>query len=77
MVLRDSLGMVVIGLAVGLLLWLPVQGLVRNLVFGLSPADPATLTFAVLLLALVGILAASLPAWRAARVDPAQALRGQ
>jgi predicted permease len=77
MVLGDSLGMVVVGLGAGLLLWLPVQGLVRNLVFGLSPTDPGTLSFAVLLLALVGILAASLPAWRAARVDPAQALRGQ
>jgi predicted permease len=77
MVLLDSLGMVVVGLGVGLLLWLPVQGLVRNLVFGLSPGDPSTLTAAVLLLALVGILAASLPAWRAARVDPAKALRGQ
>jgi predicted permease len=76
MVLRDSLGMVVIGLGVGLLLWLPVQGLVRSLVFGLEPGDPATLTVAVLLLTVVGILAASLPAWRAARVDPAKALRG-
>ncbi len=77
LVLRDSLGMVVVGLVLGLLLWVPLQGLVRNLVFGLSPRDPATLLFAVAVLATVGVLAASLPAWRASRVDPARALRGE
>jgi hypothetical protein len=77
MVLRDSLAMVLAGLALGVLLWLPLQGLVRNLVFGLSPRDPATLLIAALILSLVGLLAAALPAWRAARVDPAQALRAQ
>lgn len=77
MILRDSLGMVAVGLALGIALWVPLQGLVRNLVFGLSPRDPMTLLFAVAVLAAVGVMAASLPAWRAARVDPARALRGE
>jgi ABC-type antimicrobial peptide transport system permease subunit len=77
MVLRDSLAMVLTGLALGILLWLPLQGLVRKLVFGLSPRDPATLVTAAMILSLVGMLAAALPASRAARVDPAQALRAQ
>jgi predicted permease len=77
LVLRDSLGMVAVGLVLGLALWVPLQGLVRNLVYGLSPRDPATLLFAVAVLATVGVLAASLPAWRASRVDPARALRGE
>ena len=77
MVLRDSLGIVALGLGAGLALWLPVRGLVRNLVFGLSPGDPLTLGFATLLLLLVGVFAAAVPAWRASRVDPALALRGQ
>jgi predicted permease len=75
MVLKDSLGMVLVGLAFGVALWVPMQGLVRNLVYGLSPRDPMTLLFAVGVLATVGVMAASLPAWRAARVDPARALR--
>jgi ABC-type antimicrobial peptide transport system permease subunit len=75
MVLRDSLAMVVTGLVLGLLLWLPLQGLVRSMVFGLSTRDPATLLLAAGVLALVGIAAASFPALRAARVDPARALR--
>jgi predicted permease len=77
MVLRDSLVMVIAGLALGLALWLPVQGLVRSMVFGLSTRDPLTLAAAALVLGLVGTAAASFPARRAARVDPAQALRAQ
>lgn len=77
MVLRDSLGMVAVGLGLGVALWVPLQGLVRGLVYGLSPRDPLTLLFAVAVLAAVGVMAASLPAWRAARVDPARALRGE
>ena len=77
MVLRDSLAMVVLGLGLGLVLWLPVQGLVRSMVFGLSTRDPVTLLLATMVLALVGIVAAAFPAWRAARVDPALALRAQ
>ena len=77
MVLRDSLAMVVTGLVLGILLWLPLQRLVRSLVFGLSTRDPVILLLAVGILALVGFVAASVPARRAARVDPAQALRAQ
>jgi len=77
LVLRDSLGMLALGTALGLLLWVPLQGLLRNLVFGLSPKDPATLLFAAAVLAAIGVLATSLPAWRAARVDPARVLRGE
>ncbi|HSE51919.1 MAG TPA: FtsX-like permease family protein, partial [Gemmatimonadales bacterium] len=77
MVLRDSLAMVLAGLAFGILLWLPLQGLVRSMVFGLSTRDPLTLAAAALVLGLVGAAAASFPARRAARVDPAQALRAQ
>ena len=77
MVLRDSLAMVVTGLILGVVLWLPMQGLVRSMVFGLSTRDPVTLAVAALVLGLVGFVAAAVPARRAARVDPAQALRAQ
>jgi len=77
LVLRGNLGVIASGLALGLGLWLAVQGLIRNMVYGLSPGDPFTLGLAMAVLALVGILAASVPAWRATRVDPASALREQ
>jgi predicted permease len=77
MVLRDSLAMVVTGLVLGVALWIPLQRLVKSMVFGLSTRDPLTLVGAVLVLGMVGVAAAWFPARRAARVDPAQALRAQ
>jgi putative ABC transport system permease protein len=47
-----------------------------TLLFGVTPHDPATFAAAAAVLALVALLAAALPAWRAARIDPATALRG-
>lgn len=49
--------------------------LIRGLLFDTSPYDPLSLSLAALLLALVGILAASRPARLAAKVDPATSLR--
>ena len=76
-VLRDSLGMVALGVAAGAVLWFPLFGLVRSLVFGLSPRDPVSLVLAAGLLVLVGTLAALLPAVRAARVDPVAAVKAE
>ena len=42
---------------------------------GLSPTDPLTLAGAAVLLMVTTVLAASMPAWRAARIDPVTALR--
>jgi putative ABC transport system permease protein len=49
--------------------------LLRNRLFGISTYDPATLAGAVILLAVCAVIAALIPASRAARVDPIQALR--
>lgn len=48
---------------------------IATLLYGLEPGDPATLIFAAAALAAVGVLAGSLPAYRASRVDPAEVLR--
>jgi len=47
------------------------------MVYGLKPHDPATLGGAVLLLAVVALLASYGPAWRAARLQPMDALRDE
>jgi ABC-type antimicrobial peptide transport system permease subunit len=53
----------------------PDSSLAENLLFGVSGTDPATLLGVVLLAIEVAMLEGLIPAWRAARVDPASSLR--
>jgi predicted permease len=76
-VLRDSLVTIAAGLVVGLILWFPLLGLTEKLVFGLSPHDPLTLGAGTGLLLLVGFLGSLLPALRASRIDPLEAIRAE
>ena len=75
MVLRESLTLVALGLAVGLPVALAAGRLVASILFGLSPADPLSLAGAALLLFAFALTASYLPALRASRVDPMVALR--
>jgi ABC-type antimicrobial peptide transport system permease subunit len=75
MVLRESLLLVLIGAIIGIPTALAAGRLVAALLFGVSPTDPATLAIATLLLTVVAVLAAWLPARRASRLDPMSALR--
>lgn len=75
MVLSKSLLPVVAGLVVGVAAAALLLDLVASLLFGVSPLDPATLVTSLGLLLLVALVASSLPAMRAARVDPMAALR--
>ncbi|HKO61902.1 MAG TPA: ABC transporter permease [Pyrinomonadaceae bacterium] len=75
MVLKESLLLVGVGLAVGLPASWAAGRLVSSQLFGLTPNDPLTLLFAVMLLSVVGALAGYLPARKASRVDPLIALR--
>jgi len=68
--------LVVLGVALGLVgVWAATRWL-ESLLFGLSPTDPRTLCLATLLLSAVAACAVYIPARRASRVDPWQALRG-
>jgi ABC-type antimicrobial peptide transport system permease subunit len=64
------------GLAIGLVASLATARALHSLLFGVSPADPMTLAVSSVLLLVVAVLAAYVPASRAERVDPAAALRG-
>ena len=54
-----------------------LSGVIAGLLFQVSPTDPPTLAAGVVLLSFVALLAAVIPARRAARVDPAIALRAE
>jgi putative ABC transport system permease protein len=63
------------GLIVGLAGALAVSGVLEKLLFGVTPRDPTTFAAVPAILLAVAMLAAYLPARRAARLDPMQALR--
>ncbi|MEO8679609.1 MAG: ABC transporter permease [Vicinamibacterales bacterium] len=69
--------MVGIGLAAGLIGVLALSRMMSNLLFGVSPLDAGVLALAAGAMALVGLVAAALPASRAVRVDPTTALRSE
>jgi predicted permease len=75
MVLRDSLWMLGVGIVAGLPCAYAVSRFLRTSLFQLDPLDPASTALALGGLTAVALLAASLPARRAARIDPLAALR--
>jgi putative ABC transport system permease protein len=64
-----------IGLALGLAAALGLTRFLRGLLFGLSPTDPLTLALSIVGLGGIGLLAMWMPARRASRLDPTEALR--
>jgi predicted permease len=75
LMMRDSLWLVGLGLAIGLPLAVAGARWIASLLFGLSPIDPVSMVFAILILLGFASLAGYLPARRASRVDPIAALR--
>jgi predicted permease len=75
MVLKETVMLVGIGLAIGIPVALASGRWVASMLYGLKPSDPVTLLIAVAILFLVGISAGFLPACRASKVDPMTALR--
>jgi len=77
MVLRGAFRQVGIGLALGIPVAIGAGHVIASRLFGVRPWDPLMLSGATLLLGLATLIAAVIPARRAASVDPAQALRSE
>ena len=75
MVLREASWLAILGVAVGLAVALGLSQLVKSMLYGLKPADPASFAGAGCLLLGVAVIAAWIPALRASRVEPMEALR--
>jgi ABC-type antimicrobial peptide transport system permease subunit len=75
MILRETGIMILIGLASGMAATAGTTRLVASRLYGLSALDPITMLTAVIILTAVAIVAGYIPAARAARVNPTQALR--
>jgi ABC-type antimicrobial peptide transport system permease subunit len=77
MVLLQSMRPVALGIAVGLAGAFALTGLMKSLLYEVSPAEPVILAGVTLLLAFVAALAGLLPAHRASNIDPLTALRAE
>jgi ABC-type antimicrobial peptide transport system permease subunit len=75
MILRESTWLAVAGIVVGVGAALLLTRLVKSMLYGIQPYDPATLTAGILVLLAVALAASWIPARRAAGVQPMEALR--
>jgi ABC-type antimicrobial peptide transport system permease subunit len=75
MILREAGMLTVAGLVIGTGLALGAAQAAKSLLYGLKPRDPLTLVTAIVTLSAVAALASFLPAYRASKLDPLEALR--
>jgi putative ABC transport system permease protein len=75
LVVTSAIRVVGAGAALGLVLAVLSGRLIETMLFGVPPLDPTTFAFTAAVLALAAALSIIGPAWRAARIDPAVALR--
>ena len=75
LVLKRCLRLCVIGVAIGIILSVPLGFVVKSSLYQVGSVDPAAYAGVVILFLLVALLAGFFPAWRATHVDPMKALR--
>jgi len=77
MILTEGGSLVVVGLVAGGVLALAASNVIRGLLYGIAPHDPATFASVAALMAVIGVGACWIPAARAARIDPAITMRAE
>jgi predicted permease len=77
MVLREGGRLLAVGVGLGVIGAVFVARVMQGLLYGVAPYDPPTFTGVALMMTAVGLVACWIPALRAARVDPAIALRSE
>jgi predicted permease len=77
LVIRQGMLLAAIGIAIGLVGAAAASQAVASLLYGVSRLDPVTYVGVIILLAGVALGACGIPAWRAAKVDPASTLRAE
>ncbi|MBX3175137.1 MAG: ABC transporter permease [Gemmatimonadaceae bacterium] len=77
MILGEGGRLVALGLLLGVAGSLALARSMQSLLFGVEPSDPGTLAVVMLLLAAIGVAACLVPALRASRIEPSEALRAQ
>jgi putative ABC transport system permease protein len=75
LVASSAARVIAVGAVIGLAAAVALSRLIATMLFGVEPMDPATFGFVVVALVLTAVIAVAGPAWRAARIDPATALR--
>jgi predicted permease len=75
MIVKETLSLVALGAAAGIILMVPLANLLSSVLFGVTGRDPKTLVISAAAVVMVGLLAGAIPAWRASRVNPTSALR--
>jgi len=77
MVLGSGIALALVGIGGGIVLALVMARMLRGLLHGVTPADPATFAAVAVVLTVVAAAASAVPAWRASRVDPVLALKSE
>ncbi len=75
MILRQAFLLSALGILMGMAAAFPAMGLLRTILFGVSPTDAGVFSVAALMVAAIGFAAGTIPAWHAARTDPMVAMR--
>ena len=76
-ILRQALVLALAGLGIGLAGYLALARFLQNVLYGTSPTDAGTIAVASMILGFITLAASYIPARRAVKIDPAQALRSE